>query len=1075
MNAGWLILQDIKGFTPLSERLAEKGTEGTEELTTFLNGFFTSAEERIGELGGRIIKLAGDAYFAVLPPDIKKKEIELAGKYLTELDILKSLGTESRFIGIKTGFEILEVPLTQGEVDVVPWGEGVERLMKLEDETERGVIVVEEPAEGKPFTGKDKKLPSIPPSHRPAVALFLNFLPGDKKEFLEIAGKISEKLPTVWLTKWIPYTKGIMGLFLFGFPHASGREMDQAVEVAHTLSGILPEGRWCIGISQGLVYSGVAGGKKFREYTFLGDAVNTAARLSCAGRGEILIPEENLNQIKANWNFEKKGEISLKGKKKPVRIYKLSGKKETGIQLILYPLVGRERELRFIEKAIREKKKIVLMGEPGLGKTRLLFEAGEMAKGNGYRVLLSFSSPNRIPFSLLRSLIESLPPGLSASYSGLIGFFEGKNPGMLLEDALRDFSSMLSGILPFALLIDDLQWADAVSLKFLEHLIKGFEIPVIASSRKENTEIPEKLGMEVMEISPFGRDETEKFSCGILGGKPSSSLVDYIMENTGGVPFFIEQVLLDMKERGMVEVKDEKWEIKEKKENLPDSVFSSILSRFDRFDRISKRILEYLSCMGNEVKREKIIHVLPSTWWKKLEALNREGFILKEEEIYFFKHALVRETIYHSLLHRRRKELHHRIASALEKHGYTPYEIAYHYELAGMRRKAEENYLSAYEEFLEKGLVDEAEEIKKKVKAKTLKDYMEAFYLFESGKYAEAEKIAKNVAKKARGRFKIKTHLLLAEIYDLWLRYDEMRKSLEMAEKLDKKGEFRLSLYNHLGIYYDNLGRHREALRYYRRTLELARRKKTPDIDVHYFNLGWIHFKEGRLKLAYRYFTNSLRTAGENRRTQGWCYLRLGQIYHVWKDYEKSERYLEEALRAFTETSFPYGKYLVHGALARIYMLRGMKEKAREHAFKADSLSLEIYGHHEPETFLILLFSGFIKDAVKFINQEKFPENFRGHLLPFLLLEQGKIECLKREKTDNPFHKLAFYYLNHILPEKESEEARELLLAMFERKKRKIKRKVRKFSRKIGFPFTYALYRFTEKLLQLHQQTFASR
>ncbi len=99
----WIAIQDIGGFTSLSEQMAKKGKRGTEELCTIIANFFKEAEDRILKCNGRIFKLAGDAYYAIFPVNTEIQNIKQLGNELLNLKILKKTNLKTRFVAV-SGF-----------------------------------------------------------------------------------------------------------------------------------------------------------------------------------------------------------------------------------------------------------------------------------------------------------------------------------------------------------------------------------------------------------------------------------------------------------------------------------------------------------------------------------------------------------------------------------------------------------------------------------------------------------------------------------------------------------------------------------------------------------------------------------------------------------------------------------------------------------------------------------------------------------------------------------------------------------------------------------------------------------
>jgi len=1002
----WLVLQDIAGFTTLSERLASEGLSGTEKLTDFLRGFFSEAESIINSAGGKILKLAGDAYFSVLPGDIPQKHIEELGEKLMALSSIHRMGGATRVICVRDEIFLFQVPLPLFGQDILLWGRGIKKLMEIEDTAGNELIV-------KQFTDKNGynlpefsffECPHFEPSHRPAVSLFLKIKPHSMEDMIKIAVDISKNMKTVWLTKWVPYLEGYMGLFLFGFPEASGREMEQALEVSLKLKEILTT-EWSIGISGGVVYTGVIGGKHFTEQTCLGDSVNVAARLAAYGNQEILLPHYNKKDF-SNYYAENAGEILLKGKKKKIYVYRVKDKKPILLGVKPYPLIGRERELRFAIDSIENNRKIVFVGEPGIGKTRILFEAGEYAKESGHHIFLTKSSPNRFPFAGLKPLLESIPPGLLPDYPELPGFLTGKKAGITIEEAKEMLKDIVKRSLPCILLIDDIQWMDLISLNVLEPLIKEMPIPVIATSRPENLEILDLQGMFMIEVPPLSKKETANLAKEILHGNISETLLDFLLKKSGGVPFFVEQILLDSKERRGIVFDGSCWTTKEGETHLPESVYSAILARYDRFPVQAKKVLEYMCCVGNEISEKELGIILPEKFFKGIGVLSREGFILEEEHVYLFRHALVRETIYNTFLTGKKKRLHKNIAQRLEKSFAQSYDVAYHYEKAGMKRKKDYFYYITAVDFAEKGLLEQTLDVIKKIESPVLRGISRAAYHIEKCEYAEAEKILESLKRRASGRNRNELLFAYAILYDWTNRSDRMIEVLEKVskDKLDKRAKI---LWENLyAIYHDDINDNETALRFYKKNLEDYKKAGMAITGIQYFNIGWIYFKMRKFSLAEEYFYKTISVSGENRRITAWAYLRLGQIRSREEKYEDAERYLTEALELFRKTDFMAGIFICHKELGYLYILMDKRQKGLFHFMEGCRVELKIYGHLTPEIVTLMIIHGFHKESEGYIDRviESARPAVRAILHAFRGEKEKMVHVLKNSESNDKIY-----------------------------------------------------------------------
>lgn len=329
----WIIIQDIAGFTTLSEKLSKKGKEGSEELEEILNEFFKSAERKIGEKDGVIFKLAGDAYFAIIDGKIREEEIFKMGKSLLNLEALKNNGILSRFIGIK-GELVYEKIQLKPNTDLIVKGEAVDELMLFEEKTEAGKIHI---SSFKKVKKLKEKVPRIeftnikfPALHRPLYILFLKIT-----DDLKLLKEITEfsLLKNINIYKWIPDRRAFKALIILGFPEATGKEIEVIADFYFSLKEKFGN-NFKMGMSSGIVFSGTIGGDKFKEFGVIGDSVNVASRLcDLSKEGKLLFTEEISKHLPQGFRPVNYGVIKLKGKIKKTRIYSLEKKEGVLVSL----------------------------------------------------------------------------------------------------------------------------------------------------------------------------------------------------------------------------------------------------------------------------------------------------------------------------------------------------------------------------------------------------------------------------------------------------------------------------------------------------------------------------------------------------------------------------------------------------------------------------------------------------------------------------------------------------------------------------------------------------------------------
>ncbi|MCA8917170.1 MAG: AAA family ATPase, partial [Planctomycetes bacterium] len=421
LNATVLFV-DVSGFTSLTEMAFKLGDAGAELMSRELTRIFDPMVNAVHNRGGFIANFMGDAFTAVFPDDEGSihRAIDAANEitnWFKEHGVSKTRHGELEF-GVKIGAEHGEIewgiPHDPG-ADARHWyfrGPAVDGASAAEGSAERGQVVLGENVAGHP--DKEKKGGKVTPTEavhdkdalnrffhhlvieageraelRHVVSLFLQFNGADdhatvEKVFHALLAGTQRHGGTI--NKIDFGDKGFTALVFFGAPVASENAEAAAVSFAQSLNttGLKEIGgvTMSAGIDAGLVYSGLLGGERRNEWTCIGDAVNTSARLmSAAEPGQILVSQRVEKGAEKRWEFADKGTRVLKGKANEEKVFQPSGLRGR-VRGFVYrnPMIGRDKELadlvEFISPIYADETKFAgvmrLLGEPGLGKTRLV-------------------------------------------------------------------------------------------------------------------------------------------------------------------------------------------------------------------------------------------------------------------------------------------------------------------------------------------------------------------------------------------------------------------------------------------------------------------------------------------------------------------------------------------------------------------------------------------------------------------------------------------------------------------------------------------------------------------------------
>ncbi len=458
-------------------------------------------------------------------------------------------------------------------------------------------------------------------------------------------------------------------------------------------------------------------------------------------------------------------------------------------------------QLHLLKVLDGEGSVVNIIGEAGIGKSRLIaefrkkdaFSRVQLMRGRAlsYGKNLSFHPLIDVmknwadikekdgaagAFSKLEQTIKSVYPSaaseifpfiatmmgmkLTGSYAERLEGIEGEALEKLLKKSFRDLVIHLSSQKPLVIMIEDLHWADLSSIELLEalvRLVKDHAILFINVFRPNYRETSERFMYTVQErcrechaeihLDALDQQHSKELIAGLLkvSGLPAA-IVDLITKRAGGNPFFIEEVMRSFIDDGVVEVQNGQFKVTEKIDSvvIPETVNGVLMGRIDKLDEETRTLLKVASVIGRNFFYKILAEVA-----KDIDGIDDHLEILKETQLirerqriagleYLFKHALVQEVAYESILLKKRKELHARVARAIESvfsdklrdfYGM----LALHYSLGEDPEKAEQYLVKAGEEALKSAASSEA-----------LHYYQEALklYLKKHGADADPEKIA---------------------------------------------------------------------------------------------------------------------------------------------------------------------------------------------------------------------------------------------------------------------------------------------------------------------------------------------
>jgi class 3 adenylate cyclase/tetratricopeptide (TPR) repeat protein len=508
-----------------------------------------------------------------------------------------------------------------------------------------------------------------------------------------------------------------------------------------------------LGIHTGIVVVGDMGGGGRHEQLALGDTPNVAARLQgIAAPNTVLISAATHRLVEGYFACEAGGSHRLKGVSQPLAVYRVLQDRGVHSRLDiaapggLTPLVGRESEVTLLlERWTRSKdgagQVVFLSGEPGIGKSRLVELLREHVGSEGCPRLVFRCSPyhtNSALYPVIEHLkqrlqwqpedtpdvkLAKLEQGLRSYYFASetvvallatllsVPLPEGRDPPVHLSppqqkqqtwDALTTWVVEEARRQPVLVVYEDLHWADPSTLEWLSLLIE--EVPTarmlaLLTGRPEfRPPWPPRSHVTQLTLTRFTRAQVEHMIAQVMRGQPlPEAVVQQVLAKTDGVPLFVEELLKMIVESGLVREEEGRYVLTGPLPPLaiPSTLHDSLMARLDRLATV-REIAQLGAVLGREFSYEVIRAVAP---WDEptvqhglaqlveAELIYRRG--LPPRATYLFKHALIQDAAYQSLLKSTRQLYHQRIAQVLEARfpetvETEPELLAHHYTEAGL-------------------------------------------------------------------------------------------------------------------------------------------------------------------------------------------------------------------------------------------------------------------------------------------------------------------------------------------------------------------------------------------------------
>ncbi|HSA81866.1 MAG TPA: adenylate/guanylate cyclase domain-containing protein, partial [Geminicoccaceae bacterium] len=511
-----------------------------------------------------------------------------------------------------------------------------------------------------------------------------------------------------------------------------------------------------VGINTGLVVVGDIGTGEFRdEMAVVGETPNVAARLQgLAEPGTVVVGQRTRRLLEGLFVFEERGPYTVKGLDEPIAVYRVreatgaSGRFEATARRGLTPLVGRDEEIslllsRWEDAKAGEGHVVLLTGEPGIGKSRIVQAFREHVRVDQATVLRYYCSPFYVHTALhpvldqleraadlkksdsaeakldkLEALL-SLGAGKVARAAALLApllsiptghryppleVAPERKKALMLEALLEQLAGLAAR--PLLILLEDAHWIDPTSTELFELIIDRIQrLPVLViiayrpSFTPPWTGFPHITSLSLSHLSH--RQAMAMVDKVTRGRKLPPEVLDHIVERTDGVPLYVEELTKTLLESGALESVGGGFRLTGPLPllSIPESLHDSLMARLDRLSGV-KDVAHLAATLGRVFSYELLAAVSPldeAALGQALEQLVDAELIYQRgtppDVIYEFKHALVQDAAYNSLLRSKRQQLHRRIAETLEERFAETVEsrpelLAHHYREAALPTKA---------------------------------------------------------------------------------------------------------------------------------------------------------------------------------------------------------------------------------------------------------------------------------------------------------------------------------------------------------------------------------------------------
>ena len=484
-----------------------------------------------------------------------------------------------------------------------------------------------------------------------------------------------------------------------------------------------------VGLNSGEVVVGSIGNDLKMDYTAIGQTVHLASRMEqMATPGSVLITPDALRLAEGYVQVKPLGPVSVKGLTEPVEVYEVTGvgaarsRLQAAAARGLTRFVGRDAETEQLRKALEQARAdhgqvVGVVGEPGLGKSRLFFEFAHSHRTQGWLILESGSvsygkaTPYLPIIDLLKAYFKiedrddhrevrekvtgkllTLDKSLESTLPAFLALldvpvddpmWQALDPSQRRQQTLGAVKRLLlreSQVQPLILLFEDLHWIDSETQAMLESLVESLptsRLLLLVNYRPEYQHgWANKTYYSQLRLDPLPPESAGEILNSVLGNDHGlESLKELLIERTEGNPFFLEESVRTLVETKVLVGERGNYRLEKNVEStqVPATVQAVLAARIDRLPPQEKQLLQSAAVIGKDIPfslLQAITELSDEELRRGLTHLQGAEFLYETSLFpdleYTFKHALTHEVAYGSLLHERQRTLHARIVEAIE-------------------------------------------------------------------------------------------------------------------------------------------------------------------------------------------------------------------------------------------------------------------------------------------------------------------------------------------------------------------------------------------------------------------------